>query len=160
MKLPHADALGKARMVDVGGKPVAKRRAVAQATLRATSKVLRAVRENTLAKGDALAAAKLAGLMAAKRTASLIPLCHSLAFSFADITFRFNRSCITVESVVEGEARTGFEMEALVGAAVAALTLYDMAKGLDKGMTVEDISLLEKTGGKSGTYRKRRRRKN
>ncbi len=160
MKLPHADACGKARMVDVGGKPAAKRRAVAQATLRAPSKVLRAIRENTLAKGDALAAAKLAGLMAAKRTASLIPLCHPLAFSFADITFRFNRSCITIESVVEGEARTGFEMEALVGAAVAALTLYDMAKGLDKGMTVEEISLLEKTGGRSGTYRKRRRRKN
>ncbi len=158
MKLPHADARGKARMVDVGGKSAVKRRAVAQATLRAHSKVLRAIRENTLAKGDALAAAKLAGLMAAKRTASLIPLCHPLTFSFADITFRFNRSCITIESVVEGEARTGFEMEALVGAAVAALTLYDMAKGLDKGMTVEEISLLEKTGGKSGTYRKRRRK--
>jgi cyclic pyranopterin phosphate synthase len=158
MKLPHADARGKARMVDVGGKSVVKRRAVAQATLRAPSKVLRAIRENTLAKGDALAAAKLAGLMAAKRAGSLIPLCHPLTFSFADITFRFNRSRITIESVVEGEARTGFEMEALVGAAVAALTLYDMAKGLDKDMAVEEISLLEKTGGRSGTYRKRRRK--
>jgi cyclic pyranopterin phosphate synthase len=159
MKLPHADARGKARMVDVGGKSAAKRRAVAQATLRAPTKVLRAVRENTLAKGDALAAAKLAGLMAAKRTASLIPLCHPLTFSFADITFRFRGSRVVIESVVEGEARTGFEMEALVGVAVAALTLYDMAKGLDKGMAVEEISLLEKTGGRRGTYRKKQRRK-
>ena len=157
MRLPHADARGRARMVDIGRKSVTKRRAAARATLCASSKVLRAIRENALAKGDALAAAKLAGLMAAKRTASLIPLCHPLAFSFADITFRFNRSSIAVKSVVEGEARTGFEMEALVAASVAALTLYDMAKGLDKGMTIEKISLLEKTGGKSGTYRRRRK---
>lgn len=156
-RLTHADARGKARMVDVGAKNPTRRRAVAEATLRAPTKVISAIRRNALRKGDALAAAKLAGVLAAKNTAALIPLCHPIAFSFADISFRFAKTALHVRSIVEGEAKTGFEMEALVAASAAALTLYDMAKGLDKGMSIDRLRLVEKTGGKSGTWRRRLR---
>jgi cyclic pyranopterin monophosphate synthase len=156
MKLTHADARGKARMVDVGSKAATRRRAVAESVLHAPSKVVNAIRKNVLQKGDALAAARLAGIMAAKRTPLLIPLCHPVAFSFADVSFRFTKTEIRAEAVIEGEANTGFEMEALVAAAAAALTLYDMAKGLDKGMTIGPVRLMEKSGGKSGAWRRKR----
>ncbi len=130
-------------MVDVGGKPPSRRRAVAAATVRmaaATAGQLRA-----LPKGDALATARLAGIMAAKRTADLIPLCHPLPLTHVEVTAAVVDDTVEIRAAVETTARTGVEMEALVAAGVAALTVYDMAKAIDKGMTVEAVRLLEKT---------------
>jgi cyclic pyranopterin monophosphate synthase len=141
--LSHVDDLGNVKMVDVGSKPVSRRRAVARATVSmapATAAKLR-----SLPKGDALTTAQLAGIMAAKRTADLIPLCHPLPLSVVDVRLSVEDSGVAIEATAETTAQTGVEMEALTAAAVAALTVYDMAKAIDKGMVVGDVRLLEKT---------------
>jgi cyclic pyranopterin monophosphate synthase len=142
-RLSHVDDEGRVRMVDVGGKPLSRRRAVASATVRMAAET--ALRLQELPKGDALAAARLAGIMAAKRTSELIPLCHPLPLSHVDLSVEVREGAVDVVAAVETVAQTGVEMEALVGASVAALTVYDMAKGIDQGMVVEEVRLLEKT---------------
>jgi cyclic pyranopterin phosphate synthase len=139
----HLDESGAVRMVDVGAKPVSRRRAVAHATVRMRAETAARLRE--LPKGDALATAQLAGIMAAKRTSELIPLCHPLPLSNVQVTLTVREDTVEIESVAETTAQTGVEMEALVAASVAALTVYDMAKAVDKGMTVTDVTLVEKT---------------
>ena len=141
--LSHVDESGSVRMVDVGGKPVSKRRAVARATVRmapGTAAQLRA-----LPKGDALATAQLAGIMAAKRTADLIPLCHPLPLSHVEVSLEVGAEAVEIVAAAETTAQTGVEMEALTAATVAALTVYDMAKAVDKAMTITDVVLVEKT---------------
>src|SRR5919201_2359277 len=130
-------------MVDVGEKPVSRRRAVARASVRMAAETARMLRE--LPKGDALATAQVAGIMAAKRTAELIPLCHPLPLSHVDVALEVGDERVEIVAAVETTAQTGVEMEALVGASVAALTVYDMAKAIDKDMVVEDVRLVEKT---------------
>jgi cyclic pyranopterin monophosphate synthase len=142
-ELSHVDEEGGVRMVDVGDKPLSRRRARAQAVVRVAPETAHRLRE--LPKGDALAAAQLAGIMAAKRTSELIPLCHPLPLSSIDVSVEVGTETVEIAAVVETTAQTGVEMEALVGASVAALTIYDMAKGIDGGMVVEEVRLLEKT---------------
>jgi cyclic pyranopterin monophosphate synthase len=135
-------------MVDVGGKAVSDRRAVAAARVRASEQTLRAIREGDAPKGDVIGTARIAGIQAAKRTAELIPLCHPLPLSFADVTIELGDDHVRVRAEARTSAQTGVEMEALTAAAVAALTVYDMVKGLERGVVVESVRLLEKTGGK------------
>jgi cyclic pyranopterin phosphate synthase len=142
-ELSHVDEAGGVRMVDVGGKPAALRRAVARAFVRMRPET--AARLHELPKGDALATAQLAGIMAAKRTAELIPLCHPLPLTHLDVRLEVEDAGVAVEAVAETTAQTGVEMEALTAAAVAALTVYDMTKAVDKEMVVEDVRVLEKT---------------
>jgi cyclic pyranopterin monophosphate synthase len=142
-ELSHVDEQGEVRMVNVGDKPLSKRRASAAATVRMAAETARRLRE--LPKGDALAAARLAGIMAAKRTSELIPLCHPLPLAGVDLSLEVREDAVAVVATVETVAQTGVEMEALVAASVAALTVYDMAKGIDKGMVIEEVRLLEKT---------------
>jgi cyclic pyranopterin monophosphate synthase len=142
-ELSHVDEEGSVRMVDVGGKPLSRRRATATATVRMAADTAERLRE--LPKGDALAAARLAGIMGAKRTSGLIPLCHPLPLSNIEVAVEVRGEGVEIVAVVETVAQTGVEMEALVGAAVAALTVYDMAKGIDKEMTIEAVHLVEKT---------------
>lgn len=156
--LSHLGADGRARMVDVSGKAATTREAVASAAVRMKSDVLDQVVGGKLAKGDALSAARIAGVMAAKRTGELIPLCHPLSLEWVDVELtRTSRSELRVVCTARTTARTGVEMEAMTGAAVAALTLYDMAKSADKSITIGPIQLERKTGGKSGTYERTRR---
>ncbi len=142
-ELSHVDEGGEVRMVDVGGKPLSRRRATARATIRMAAETAQRLRG--LPKGDALAAARLAGIMAAKRTAELIPLCHPLPLSHIDVELEVGERQVEIVSSVETTAQTGVEMEALLAASVAALTIYDMAKAIDKEMAVSDVRLLEKT---------------
>jgi cyclic pyranopterin monophosphate synthase len=142
-ELSHVDESGDVRMVDVGGKPLSRRRATAAATVRMAPATARRLRE--LPKGDALAAAQLAGIMAAKRTSELIPLCHPLPLSHVGVELDVGESSVEITASAETTAQTGVEMEALVAASVAALTVYDMAKAIDKQMTVEAVHLVEKT---------------
>jgi cyclic pyranopterin phosphate synthase len=142
-RLSHVDEAGRVRMVDVGEKPFSRRRATASATVRMAAETAR--RLHDLPKGDALAAARVAGIMAAKRTSELIPLCHPLPLSHIDLSVEVREGAVDVVAAVETVAQTGVEMEALVGASVAALTVYDMAKGIDQSMVVEEVRLLEKT---------------
>jgi cyclic pyranopterin monophosphate synthase len=141
--LSHVDEAGAVRMVDVGGKAVSRRRAVARARVEMAPETARRLGE--LPKGDALTTAQLAGIMAAKRTSDLIPLCHPLPLSVVDVRLEVGESWVAIESAVETTAQTGVEMEALVAASVAALTVYDMAKAVDKGMRVTEVVLVEKT---------------
>ena len=142
-------------MVDVGGKPVTLRTARASARLRADPETIRRIRAGTLDKGDALAAARLAAIMAAKRTSDLVPLCHPLPLDAVEAAIGFTEpDLVEIETVVRATARTGVEMEALVAASAAALTIYDMCKSIDPGMTIERIQLEEKTGGVRGDYSK------
>jgi len=141
--LSHVDEAGDVRMVDVGGKALSRRRAVAAASVRMAPETARRLRG--LPKGDALVTAKLAGVMAAKRTAELIPLCHPLPLSNIDLAVDVRGDAVEIRATVETTAQTGVEMEALVAASVAALTVYDMAKAIDKGMVVEGVRLVEKT---------------
>jgi len=141
--LSHVDESGDVRMVDVGGKPLSRRRAVAAATVRMAPETAERLRE--LPKGDALVTAQLAGVMAAKRTSELIPLCHPLPISHVDLAVDVRGESVEIQATVETTAQTGVEMEALVAASIAALTVYDMAKAIDKGMSVEGVRLLEKT---------------
>ena len=142
-ELSHVDEAGDVRMVDVGGKPLSRRRAVAAATVTMAPETARRLRE--LPKGDALATAQLAGIMAAKRTAELIPLCHPLPLSHVEVSLDVGVAAVEIRATAETTAQTGVEMEALVAASVAALTVYDMAKAIDKEMTVDGVRLLEKT---------------
>ena len=142
-ELSHVDETGAVRMVDVGAKPLSRRRAVAVARVVVAPET--AGRLRALPKGDALATAQLAGIMAAKRTSELIPLCHPLPLSHVEVTLEVGPDSVAITASAETTARTGVEMEALVAAAVAALTVYDMAKAVDKGMVVSDVRLVEKT---------------
>lgn len=150
----HLNAEGEVRMVEVGEKPETTRRAVAEAHVRLDPEVLRSLVEGSLPKGDALAAVRLAGIMAAKRTSELIPLCHPLPLSGIEVTVDPSLVGVSITAAVRTTARTGVEMEAMVAASVASLTLYDMVKGLDRGAMIGPIRLLEKTGGKSGDWRR------
>jgi cyclic pyranopterin phosphate synthase len=141
--LSHVDETGDVRMVDVGGKPLSRRRAAAAATVRMAPETARRLRE--LPKGDALATAQLAGIQAAKRTSELIPLCHQLPLSHVAVEVEVGESSVEITATAETTAQTGVEMEALVAASVAALTVYDMAKAIDREMVVEQVRLLEKT---------------
>ena len=159
-RLSHVDPAGRATMVDVGAKAPTARRARAEGRITMSAAALRAIRQNAVKKGDVLGVARLAGIQAAKRTADLIPLCHPLALTDVqvELTLDTRLSGIRVEAVVSTVAPTGVEMEALTAVSVALLTVYDMAKSVDKGMRIHGIRLLEKTGGKSGTWRARVRR--
>lgn len=148
----HIDEAGRARMVDVSGKNVTRRVATAQAVITMQAETLEKIRQNTLAKGDALGVARVAGVLAAKRTDELIPLCHSLPLSDVSVDFEFGESSLTIRTSATTLAQTGVEMEALTAATVAALTVYDMAKAVDKRMTIESVHLVSKTGGKSGDF--------
>jgi cyclic pyranopterin phosphate synthase len=142
-KLSHVDETGAVRMVDVGAKETSHRRAVARAEVRMAAETARTLRE--LPKGDALAAAQLAGIMAAKRTSELIPLCHPLPLTNVEVTLKVGEESVQIVAAAETTAQTGVEMEALTAASVAALTVYDMAKAVDKQMRIVDVVLLEKT---------------
>lgn len=151
-KLSHYDDAGRARMVDVSAKGVTQRSARAHAFVKLKPAVLKALPSNP--KGDPLEVARVAGILAAKKTAELIPMCHPLPLSHVDVELKIEKSGIRIEAVATIAAQTGVEMEALTAAAVAALTVYDMTKALDKGIEIQDVYLLEKTGGKSGTWRR------
>jgi len=152
----HLDSRGKVRMVDVGGKASTRREAEAEARLRMSPDAARRLRAGDVAKGDALAAARLGGIQAAKRTSDLIPLCHQVPLDGVEIAFEFDDDLpgVTVRAIARARWYTGVEMEALTAATVAALTLYDMCKAIDRGMVVESIVLLRKSGGRSGDYRR------
>ena len=141
--LSHVDETGRVRMVDVGGKALSRRRAVAHASLRMAPATALRLRE--LPKGDALATAQIAGIMAAKRTSELIPLCHPLPLTVVDVSLEVHAASVEIVASAETNAQTGVEMEALVAASVAALTVYDMAKALDKELAIAEVRLLEKT---------------
>ncbi len=155
-QLTHLDAHGHAAMVDVGGKAVTQRVAVAQGEVRMAPATLAAIRDGTAPKGDVLAAARIAGIMAAKRTPELIPLCHTLLLSRVAVDFEIDEvaSRVLITAEVRCQGQTGVEMEALTAVSVAALTIYDMAKALEKGMVIGEIRLLEKRGGKSGDWQR------
>ncbi len=155
-KLSHYDQAGSPRMVDVSAKPETRRTARAHAFVRITPEVLRKLPENP--KGNPLEIARIAGIAAAKRTSDLIPLCHPLMLSHADIDVRMEKDGVRITASAATTAQTGVEMEALTAAAVAALTVYDMTKALDKSISIEDLYLVEKTGGKSGDYRRKARK--
>jgi cyclic pyranopterin monophosphate synthase len=153
--LTHVDARGRVRMVDVGDKPVTAREAVARGSIRMSAEARRQIRRGAIKKGDPLQTARLAGILAAKRTSSLIPLCHPLPLSSVNVELTATGRGYDIEARVRTTAQTGVEMEALTAVAVAALTIYDMVKAVDKTMTIGDIALEFKSGGRSGTYRRR-----
>ena len=150
--LTHLDSRGQARMVDVGAKGETARSATATGRIRMSPAALTAVRDGSGPKGDVLAAARIAGIMAAKKTAELIPLCHSLALDQVFVEFEFEADAIRATATASLTGKTGIEMEALTATSLALLTIYDMAKALDKGMVIEGVRLLAKTGGKSGDW--------
>lgn len=152
-KLTHLDEQGKARMVDIGGKADSQRQAIAEGRIAMSPAALAAIRDGAVPKGDVLAAARIAGIMAAKKTAELIPLCHPLALDAVTVDFTIEDSGILVRSSASLTGRTGVEMEALTAASVALLTIYDMAKAVDKGMVISGLRLVEKRGGKSGHWK-------
>ena len=151
--LTHLDEHGAARMVDVGAKPESQRRAVAEGRIRMSGQALAALWDGTGPKGDALATARIAGIMAAKKTGELIPLCHPLALDAVTVAFERESDAIRVTATTSCTGRTGVEMEAMTAASVALLTLYDMGKAVDRAMTIEGVRLIEKLGGKSGHWR-------
>jgi cyclic pyranopterin phosphate synthase len=155
-RLSHLDERGHARMVDVSGKTVTTREAIAHGEVTMSAAALRLVRAGNVAKGDPLQVARLAGIMAAKQTATLIPLCHPLPLSHVSVDIAPMRNGYRITATVRTDARTGVEMEALTAVSVAALTLYDMVKAVDKGMVIGNVCLLEKSGGKSGPYKRTR----
>ena len=157
-RLSHVDETGKARMVDVGGKAVTHREAVARGDIRMSSTALRLIRSGQITKGDPLQAARLAGIMAAKKTAELIPLCHPLPLTHVSVELTPKSRGYGIEARVRTTAQTGVEMEALTAVAVAALTIYDMVKAVDKEMVIGDVCLIEKKGGRSGHYLRKRNR--
>jgi cyclic pyranopterin phosphate synthase len=155
-RLTHLDEHGDARMVDVGGKPVTARRAVARAVVRMTPQTARIVAAGDAPKGDVLGVARIAGVMAAKKTGELIPLCHPIGLDHVDVdsTVDVEAGTVTITASASVTARTGVEMEAMTAASVAALTVYDMVKGVERGVAIEAVVLLEKSGGASGTWRR------
>ena len=154
-RLSHLDASGAARMVDVSAKPVSVRTAVARGRIRIAPAAMRLARSGRLKKGAVVEVARLAGILAAKRTAEAIPLCHPLALSHVEVALTPRRDGFEIEARVRTEAKTGAEMEALHAVSVAALTVYDMVKAADKRMRITDVRLTEKTGGRSGAFRRR-----
>ena len=152
MALTHLDDSGNARMVNVGGKPETPRSATARGTIAMSAAALAAIRDGAAPKGDVLAAARIAGIMAAKKTAELIPLCHPLALDAVTLDFAFVESGLEVSATASLTGRTGVEMEAMTAASIALLTIYDMAKALDKAMVIGPLRLIEKRGGKSGDW--------
>ena len=152
-ELTHLDAAGNARMVDVGGKAETQRLAIASGRIRMSAEALAAIRAGDAPKGDVLAAARIAGIMAAKKTAELIPLCHPLALDAVSLDFAFEEDAVRATATASITGRTGVEMEAMTATCIALLTIYDMAKALDKGMVIEGARLIEKQGGKSGLWR-------
>jgi cyclic pyranopterin monophosphate synthase len=152
-KLTHLDESGAAHMVDVSDKPDTIREAVAEGQITMSAKALAAIREGSAKKGDVLATARIAGIMAAKKTADLIPLCHPLMLTKVSVDLTIEADGVRVTALARLSGQTGVEMEALTAASVALLTIYDMAKALDKGMVISGIRLLSKTGGKSGDWR-------
>ena len=153
--LSHVDARGRIRMVDVGDKAETAREAVARGRIKVGAAALRAIRAGKVKKGDPLQTARLAGIVAAKRTSDLIPLCHPLALTHVDVEITREKHGYLIESRVRTTGRTGVEMEALTAVAVAALTIYDMLKALDKTMVIGEICVMEKRGGRSGEYRRK-----
>jgi cyclic pyranopterin phosphate synthase len=151
-KLSHYDAAGRARMVDVSGKAASRREAEASAFVQIRPEALKALPNNP--KGDPLEVARIAGIMAAKRTAELIPMCHSLPLSHIDVEMTLCENGVAIATKVATTAETGVEMEALVAASISALTIFDMVKGVDKGIEIREIVLERKSGGKSGEYRR------
>ena len=152
-RLTHLDDAGAARMVDVSGKPATLREATAEGRIAMLPATLEAIRDGAIAKGDVLAVARIAGIMAAKRTSDLIPLCHPLPLSGVDLTLELADAGVRVTATVRTTHGTGVEMEALSAVSVALLTIYDMAKAIDRGMTIEGVRLLAKSGGRSGDWR-------
>ena len=157
-RLSHIDARGRVKMVDVGEKPATRREAMARGSIRMSREALKLVRSGQVKKGDPLQAARLAGIMAAKQTSALIPLCHPLPLSSVHVELTPTARGYDIEARVSTTAQTGVEMEALTAVAVALLTVYDMCKAVDRGMRCERIRLLEKLGGKSGHWRAGRKR--
>ncbi|MCC4232392.1 cyclic pyranopterin monophosphate synthase MoaC [Sphingobium soli] len=152
--LTHLDTDGSARMVDVSAKAVTAREAIAAGRIDMSGEAARAIAEGLVKKGDVLAVARVAGIMAAKKTADLIPLCHPIALSAVTVDFTLDDHGVTVEATARTAGQTGVEMEALAATSVALLTIYDMAKALDKAMVIRDVRLIAKTGGKSGDWRR------
>lgn len=150
----HIDPLGRARMVDVTPKDPSHRRAIARGRVHMTGETASAVAQGAIKKGDVLAVARIAGIQAAKRTSDLLPLCHPLLVGSVSVNFEIDDESIAVEAQVETVDRTGVEMEALMACSVAALTIYDMCKSMDRSMTIDEIALWEKTGGRSGHYKR------
>ena len=150
--LTHLDESGKARMVDVGGKAETQRVAIAAGRIRMSADALAAIRDGQVPKGDVLAAARIAGIMAAKKTAELIPLCHPLALDAVTVDFALEDDAVTCTASASLTGRTGVEMEAMTAVSIALLTIYDMAKAVDKGMVIEGVRLLEKHGGRGGSF--------
>jgi cyclic pyranopterin phosphate synthase len=155
-RLSHVDAGGRVRMVDVSEKATTAREAVARGAITMSREALRLIRSNAIAKGDPLQTARLAGIMAAKQTSALIPLCHPLPLTHVSVELTPTRTGYRIEARVRTSSQTGVEMEALTAVSVAALTIYDMVKAVDKEMVIGDICLVEKKGGRSGHYRRRR----
>ena len=151
-KLTHLDERGRVRMADVGDKPVTARRAVAEGSIRVSTQLLAAIRDQRVPKGNLLEAARIAGIQAAKATDRLIPLCHSLPLDVVQVDFELSAGAIHIRAEVRTHARTGVEMEALTAVAVAALTVIDMGKAIDRGLVIEQIRLVEKSGGRSGDF--------
>ena len=154
-KLSHLDEQGRIAMVDTSAKPLTARRAIASARVLMSPETVAAVREHRTPKGDPLETARLAGIMAAKRTSELIPLCHPLPLTHIDVRADLQETGVYLEATVTTQAQTGVEMEALTAVSVAALTVYDMCKAVDKAMTITDIRLEQKSGGKSGKYERK-----
>jgi cyclic pyranopterin monophosphate synthase len=154
-RLTHLDARNRAKMVDVSEKPVTSRRALAESFLKLSKQTLALISSGGLPKGNAIETARLAGIQAAKRTPELIPLCHPLLLTHVEVEAKPERGGVRFLATAACQGTTGVEMEALTAAAVAALTLYDMVKAVEKGATIQDIRLIEKTGGKSGDFRRR-----
>lgn len=152
-KLTHLDDAGAAHMVDVGGKAETQRRAVASGRITMSAEALEAIRAGNAPKGDVLGTARIAGIMAAKRTGDLIPLCHPLGLEAVNIEFAFEDAAIRATATASLTGKTGVEMEAMTAVSVALLTIYDMAKAIDKGMVIGEVRLIAKTGGKSGDWR-------
>jgi cyclic pyranopterin phosphate synthase len=155
-RLTHVDDRGRVRMVDVGGKPTTAREAVARGTITLSAAARRAVRSGRVKKGDPLQTARIAGIMAAKRTSDLVPLCHPLALTSVAVDLTPTRTGYTIEARVRTSGPTGVEMEALTAVSIAALTVYDMLKAVDREMVISDIRLIEKRGGASGEFRRRK----
>ena len=150
----HLDPLGRARMVDVTAKDVSHRRAVARCRVNMESETASAIASGAISKGDVLAVARVAGIQAAKQTAHLLPLCHPLLVGSVYVNFRIEDAYVEIESQVDTVDRTGVEMEALTACSIAALTIYDMCKSIDRSMTIDGVALWEKTGGRSGVFRR------
>ncbi len=156
-ELSHVGPDGSARMVDVGGKDVTRREALAAGSIRISREAMRLVREGKAAKGNVVETARIAGVLAAKRTSELVPLCHPLPIDYADVRITATESGFDIEAEVRTTGKTGVEMEALTAVSVAALTIYDMTKAADKTMVIGDIRLLRKAGGRSGVYERNER---